>query len=105
RTLSLVAAIVFIAQNAVAFYHPQTQRWINRDSLGESGFEVLRNGLSDQIGDGKNLFAYVNNEPLSRVDRFGLDGEATIVAEPTLLLDEEAAAALRAKQCRCALLN
>lgn len=39
------------------FYDPLTQRWINRDPLGEAG--------------GMNLYGFVHNGPLDRVDPFG----------------------------------
>ncbi len=39
------------------FYDPNTQRWINRDPIGERG--------------GVNLFDFVRNQPLSAYDRFG----------------------------------
>jgi RHS repeat-associated protein len=84
------------------WYSPSVQRWPNRDPLGELGFEVLRSGQADLLGDGPNLYAYVKNNPVDRIDQLGLDGEATLAAEPTLLMDEEALAAYRAKCARCA---
>ena len=64
-------------------------------SSTEPGFEALRSGQVDLLGDGPNLYAYVENDPVDRIDQFGLDGEATLAAEPTLLMDEEALAAPR----------
>ena len=40
------------------FYSPQWQRWISRDPIGEEG--------------GINLYGYVGNNPLRRIDLFGL---------------------------------
>lgn len=40
------------------FYHPKSAQWLTQDPLGET--------------DGPNLYAYVNNSPTCRVDRFGL---------------------------------
>jgi RHS repeat-associated protein len=41
------------------FYDPLTQRWLNRDPLGESG--------------GSNLYRFAENDPLDRTDPSGLD--------------------------------
>jgi len=41
------------------WYHPNLQRWLNRDPIGEDG--------------GINLYNFVGNEPLSYVDPSGLD--------------------------------
>ena len=40
------------------FYDPQTQRWVNRDPLGEEG--------------GVNLYGFVGNGPIGAVDPDGL---------------------------------
>src|SRR5207247_5053059 len=64
------------------FYDPNLQRWPNSDPIGEPGFEVLRSGQADLLGDGPNLYAFVKNNPMERIDPLGLDGEATLVAEP-----------------------
>src|SRR5207249_4362990 len=56
------------------FYDPNLQRWINRDPLGEPGFELIR-GTSDYVsvtGDGPNLYAFVRNGPLQAIDLLGL---------------------------------
>jgi hypothetical protein len=47
-----------LAQSALGFYNPSTGRWLSRDPIEESG--------------GKNLYAFVGNNPISRFDRFGL---------------------------------
>jgi RHS repeat-associated protein len=41
------------------FYDPTAQRWLNRDPSGEKG--------------GQNLYAFVMNQPVSRVDSLGLE--------------------------------
>jgi RHS repeat-associated protein len=43
------------------FYDPLTQRWMNRDPLGEPGFESLRGSIPDVVGDGHNLYAFVQD--------------------------------------------
>ena len=54
------------------FYDPNLQRWLNRDPLGEAGFESLRRKTSVVTGDGPNLFAFLRNNPTVNVDPFGL---------------------------------
>ena len=61
------------------FYDPSLQRWINRDPLGEEGSLVVRAGQRAlylvpelQTWGEENLFHFVKNDPLSRVDYLGL---------------------------------
>jgi len=42
------------------FYEPNLQRWINRDPIGEWG--------------GINIYGFVGNNPMSRIDPWGLAG-------------------------------
>ncbi len=70
RRLSLLTVLLW-ASVASAYYDPQVQRWINRDPLGESGFEVIRNGRPLVRGDGPNLFCFVSNNPVNSLDWFG----------------------------------
>jgi RHS repeat-associated protein len=51
------------------YYNPSTGRWPNRDPIGEKG--------------GDNLYAFVRNNPLSYIDRFGLITVRTVSAAPT----------------------
>jgi uncharacterized protein RhaS with RHS repeats len=55
-TVALLAFWVGLC-NASAFYDPGTQRWLNRDPIGELG--------------GLNLYGFVSNDPLDRLDLFG----------------------------------
>jgi hypothetical protein len=41
--------------------------------LGEPGFEVLRGGQADLLGDGPNLYAFVGNDAANEVDALGLN--------------------------------
>jgi RHS repeat-associated protein len=52
------------------FYDPATQRWLNRDPIGEEG--------------GVNLYGYVGNNPLTYWDAFGNDPQSNM----SLLKDE-----------------
>jgi len=54
-----VFAFIATTQVASAFYDPNLGRWINRDPIGEVG--------------GLNLYTFVSNSSLNRVDRLGLD--------------------------------
>ena len=63
------------------FYDPNFQRWINRDPIGESGFEASRNSMSSEVArflkpsevsEGLNLYGFVQNAPVNRVDPVGL---------------------------------
>jgi len=53
-------------------YNPSTGRWPNRDSIGELGFEAIRRPMLNEYTDVPNLYAFVLNEPLNKVDNFGL---------------------------------
>jgi len=54
------------------FYDPGLQRWINRDPLGEPGFELIRRHPPlGQPGE-PNSYLFVANDPLNRVDYLGL---------------------------------
>jgi hypothetical protein len=58
-TVVLVACLLsLLAHKALAFYNPQTSRWLNRDPIEERG-DV-------------NLYRFVKNNPTSSVDRLGL---------------------------------
>ena len=55
--LCMVATLVSTV-NAVAFYNPSTGRWLSRDPIEEKA--------------GVNLYAFLCNYPVSRIDPFGL---------------------------------
>jgi RHS repeat-associated protein len=54
------------------WYDPTVQRWLNRDPLGEPGFEVLRRRKASVIAGGANKYRFVLNNPVSKVDALGL---------------------------------
>lgn len=63
RFLVLVVLILSsCAMPALAFYHPEQGRWINRDPIEEQG--------------GANLYAFVLNDPVNKTDPLGLWGTA-----------------------------
>jgi len=61
------------------YYDPNLQRWVNRDPIGEPGFEVLRfernkssrlMALLGQMG-GVNLYEFEKNSPIYGLDAWG----------------------------------
>ena len=64
------------------FYDPNLQRWLNRDPLGEPGFEVMQRGSPfrthsivrkpAELVDGPNLYEYVTGDPINHFDTVGL---------------------------------
>lgn len=51
--------LLLALEPARAFYDPGTQRWPNRDPIGEAG--------------GINLYAFIGNDPRNRFDAAGLE--------------------------------
>jgi RHS repeat-associated protein len=73
------------------FYNPNLQRWLNRDPLGEPGFEVMQRaapyrahslvqGPAERI-EGPNLYEYVRNNPIQYVDPLGLQVPPQVIQE------------------------
>ena len=73
----------FVALNtARAFYDPGTQRWLNRDPLGEIGFESLRKHKGFHNGrffirvglsvNGADPYLYLKDNPMNYIDPLGL---------------------------------
>ena len=61
RILSLITPLLLTlasAPDALAYYDPGMQRWINRDPLGERG--------------GRNAYRTNRNNPITRIDALGL---------------------------------
>jgi RHS repeat-associated protein len=56
---------------AHAYYDPGAQRWINRDPIGEPGFELLR-GIRMPNNGYPNLYVFVGNDPVQGIDELGL---------------------------------
>jgi RHS repeat-associated protein len=54
------------------YYNPSTGRWVNRDPIGESGFDLLHAERGSLVGDGPNLYEFSRNRPIDRYDRNGL---------------------------------
>jgi RHS repeat-associated protein len=73
-TVALVGfGLMAVTQFASAMYDPSLGRWINRDPLGETGFEATRHRISPaRLVPDANLYAFVRNGPISKVDPEGL---------------------------------
>jgi len=56
--LALLAFLVVTEVHAMRWYSPSTGRWFSRDPIGERG--------------GKNLYAFVGNDPVNLADAHGL---------------------------------
>jgi RHS repeat-associated protein len=102
------------------YYTPSLQRWISMDPLGDVGNLALmtanaapwgsfENDSAEMTGDefilasiqkNGNLYVGIANNPVNGIDAVGLQlsGCATLAAEPTLLMGEEALMAYRAAQ-------
>lgn len=60
------------ARTGFRFYNPDTGRWLNRDPLGETGFELKRFRSATLVGDGPNRFHFVFHRPIELIDVDGL---------------------------------
>lgn len=64
--------------NASAFYDPGTQRWLNRDPLGDKGFSSITKRPSPiyikpvELHQGPDLYCALKNSPLDDFDVLGL---------------------------------
>jgi RHS repeat-associated protein len=63
-------------------YRPSLGRWPNRDPLGEPGCELLRGRRGKLRGDEPNLYAFVRNNPVGRIDFLGLLGNPNPKPDP-----------------------
>lgn len=68
----LLLVLLVCALPARAFYDPGLGRWINRDPLGESGYESLRRPDSISMHGGAELYVFVQNNPVKAIDPMGL---------------------------------
>ena len=66
-----IFGLLLMAQPAMAFYSPDTGRWLNRDPIQEAG--------------GINLYRYVGNNPINYVDPLGL--QSFLFEIPPILLE------------------
>ena len=69
RTMMVLVVLLglLLAQDALAFYNPQTGRWLSRDPIEEEG--------------ARNLYAFVGNRPARHVDALGLQSPQITLTE------------------------
>ena len=72
KLLLLPALLAWFGSSAHAFYDASVGRWFNRDPLGEPGFELAGTALGGGATDGPNAYLFVQNEPIARIDSWGL---------------------------------
>jgi len=107
RFLLPLLLLLLYGQVTLAYYDPGLQRWINRDPLGEKGFQLALRAPATQNIDrslqvlakvflratprkpggftaswGNNAFAFVGNGPLDHVDPLGLSRCPCTMAAP-----------------------
>jgi RHS repeat-associated protein len=70
-------------RTATAYYDPGAQRWVNRDPLGESGFEAIRRRSPILVTEGSNPYQFVHQNPVNRNDMWGLVSNQNPTPEPT----------------------
>jgi RHS repeat-associated protein len=72
KILSLLAFLLGTSA-AFGFYDPAAQRWVNRDPIGEPGFDRKRTGNDAVLRhDDLNGYRFIANNPIGNVDGFGL---------------------------------
>jgi len=54
------------------FYDPNLQRWLNRDPIVETGFELLRATKQSVSNEDLNLYLFDRNDSVNRIDPLGL---------------------------------
>lgn len=99
KSIVVVLFVLLTAQIASAYYCPSTGRWLSRDPVGEPGFQALQRATysaaapasattssrwinrdsvaprvirSTEIISGVNLYVFVRNAPIDRIDPLGL---------------------------------
>ncbi len=69
----LLPLLTFICHHtASAYYDPGVQRWINRDPVGELGFEIGSRSSVSEVTEEMNCYRFLANEPVESIDSWGL---------------------------------
>ena len=62
---------LFTVQVGECFYNPSTGRWLSRDSIGEPQQEVQRNRALGMSPDDGNIYTFVYNDGINKIDPKG----------------------------------
>jgi len=54
------------------WYDPNLQRWLNRDPISERLFKILSRRPVRNVSDGRNLYIFVDNNAVGKIDPLGL---------------------------------
>lgn len=74
RILTIAIAVACFAATAEAYFDPTIGRWANRDPIGEPGFQRVSKAVKGRSVRGDlNLYMFVHNQPVNKIDPFGLD--------------------------------
>jgi len=74
NSLLLILINLAVAPAASAYYDPSVQRWINRDPIGEPGFQVASANSDKPIRQRSTmLYGFAGNAPVMRYDLHGLN--------------------------------
>jgi hypothetical protein len=68
-------ALLLVTQAAYAFYNPSNGTWLSRDPVREEGFRLSVNQLPIAGRQPPNLYVFLGNEPVGRLDYLGLKFE------------------------------
>lgn len=80
RSATVVLALcsmTFVAHEALAFYNPQTGRWLNRDPLGDKGFHAVT-AEKEQPQPDSHPCSFAANDCINRCDILGLRSEIDV---------------------------
>ena len=80
--VALVASVLlFVSHEALAFYNPETGRWLNRDPINEQGFKRLARLDDKKPAAESTPYAFVHNSGINHYDYLGLSGTGSGGAE------------------------
>ena len=74
RFVVVAIAVVCFAPMVQAYFDPTIGRWANRDPIGEPGFQQVSKAVKGRtVRADANLYMFVHNQPVNKIDPLGLD--------------------------------